>query len=115
MVKFSKEERDFLHKVHLLSGKSYENTKAVFEGMLYLYILSFLEKEPIMIPFLGEFNIKYIKDVLSAEGRDSEVQVDFEPNVFLRRVIGQIEDQEETDVEKMLKERIHDLFNDMLK
>ena len=112
--RFSKSEREILHRIHLLSGKSYEEVRDVFEGMLYLSVLSYLEKEPVVIPFFGEFDIKYVRDTVTKGGREAELDVDFTPNKFLKRTIGQIEDKDESDMEKMLKDKIHTIISDLL-
>lgn len=114
-LRFSREEKDLLHKIHLLSGRSYEEVKDVFEGFLYLSVLSYLEKDPVLIPFFGEFDIRYIRDAVTKEGREAELDITFEPNQFLKRVIGQIEDKDESDLEKMLKTKIHTILEDLLK
>ena len=113
-LKFSKQERESLNKIHLLSGRSYEDVRDVYEGFLYSAILSYLEKEPFILPFFGEMDIHYIKDIITKEGREAEIDVDFQPSKFLKRIIGQIEDNEESDLEKMLKDQIYEVFNEML-
>ncbi len=112
--KFSKEEKDVFHKIHLLSGRSYEEVREVYEGFLYSMALAYLEKEPIYFPFFGEVEIRFIKDNITEDGRKAELDVTFTPNDFLKRVIGQIEDKEESDVEKILKDKIHESLNDLL-
>lgn len=106
-LKFSKSERELIHKIHLLSGKSYEDVREVFEGFISLGILSYIEKEPITLPFFGDLSIKYLRDRVTQNGREAELDFSFEPNKFLTRNIGQIEDKEESDLEKILKDKIH--------
>ena len=113
-LKLYKKEKEVVHKVHLLTGKPYEDVKEVFEGILYMVLLSYLEKEPIYFPFFGDMEIKYLKDKYTQNGRVAEIDIDFSPNDFLLRVIGQIEDKEESDLEKFLKGKIHTILKSML-
>lgn len=113
-LKLSKNEREVFQKVHLLSGKSYEEVKEVMEGFIYLGVLSYLEKEPVVIPFFGELSIDFIKDIVVQEGREAELDFQFEPSKFLARTIGQIEDKDESDLEKMLKGKIHSSLEELM-
>ncbi len=107
MLKFSKQEKEIFHKVHLLSGKSYDDVREVFEGFLYLSLLSYLEKTSIVLPHFGEINISYKGDKLQKDGREAILETDFVPSNILKRTIGQIEDKEESDLEKVLMEKIN--------
>lgn len=113
-LKFSKQEREALHRIHLLSGRSYEEVREVYEGFLYSIVLSYLEKEPICFPFFGDMEIRFLKDSITENGREAELDISFQPSKLLKRIIGQIEDREETDLEKILKAKIHESLNDLL-
>jgi hypothetical protein len=112
--RFSKQEKDALHRIHLLSGKSYEDVREVYEGFLYSIVLSCLEKEPIYLPFFGEMEIRYIRDSITDDGREAELDITFSPNKFLKRIVGQIEDREESDLERFLKDKIRENLDDLL-
>ncbi len=114
-LKFYKKEKEMIHKIHLLTGKPFDEVKEVFEGFLYMVLLSYLEKEPIYIPFFGDIEMKYLKDRITQSGRIAEIDIDFTPNPFLLRTIGQIEDKEESDLEKFLKNKIYSSIYDLLK
>lgn len=113
-LRLSKKERDTFHKIHLLSGKSYEDVRDVYEGFLYSIVLAYLEKEPIYFPYFGEINIQFIKDKLTRQGKEAELEISIQPSDILKRVIGQIEDGDETDLETILKERIEKILIDVL-
>jgi len=114
-LKLSKAEKEVFQKIHLLSGRSYEDVKEVMEGFIYLGVLSYLEREPITIPFFGALTIDYIKDIITQNGREAELDFQFQPSLFLARTIGQIEDEDESDLEKLLKDKIHSSLEDMMK
>jgi hypothetical protein len=106
MIKFSKKEKETIHRLHLLTGKSFGDIKDFYEGLLLNFVISYLDKEPIDIPLFGEIFFHYLGDEVTNKGRKAKIDIDFTPNDFLLRVIGQIEDGEESDLEKSLKEKI---------
>jgi len=114
-LKFSNVEKEVIQKIHLLSGRPYDEVKDVFEGFVFLGILSYLEKEPVTIPFFGDLTVSYLKDRVTEKGLEAELDFSFEPNKFLIRSIGQIEDEDISDAEKLLKDRIHKSLEDMMK
>lgn len=113
-MKFLKQDKEVLHRIHLLSGRSYEEVREVYEGFLYSIILSYLEKEPIYIPLFGNVDIHFTKDVLTRFGREAELEITIEPSYTLKRIIGQIEDGEETDLEVILKDRIKKVLDEIV-
>lgn len=113
-LKLYKKEKEAIHKIHLLTGKSVEDVRDVYEGILFMVLLAYLEKEPVYFPFFGEIELKYLQDRITQKGRVAEIDIDFSPNEFLLRIIGQIEDRDESDIEKILKERIHTILKNML-
>jgi len=112
--KLTKQQKDTINKIHLLSGCSYREVRDVYEGFLYSIILSYLEERPLDLPFLGELEVSYLKDVLTQKGREADVSIDITPDAFIKRVIGQIEDKEESDVEKILRDKIHESLKDLV-
>lgn len=106
MIKFSKKEKDAVHRLHLLTGKSYQEVREFYEGLLLDFILRYLEKEPVTIPLFGDIFFHYMGDEYSSKGRRAKIDIDFIPEDFLIRVIGQVEDGDESDLEKHLKEKI---------
>ena len=107
MIKFSKKEKDAVHRLHLLTGKPFHEVREFYEGLLLDFVLRYLEKEPVTIPLFGDIFFHYMGDEVSSKGRRAKIDIDFIPEDFLIRVIGQIEDGDESDLEKHLKELIH--------
>jgi hypothetical protein len=101
-IKLSKKEKEILHKVHLLTGKPYEDVKEIIEGFLKLGVLSCLEKEPVVFPLFGELDITYKGDKIVPQGKEAILETVFEPSPLLKRSIGQMKDGDESDLEKML-------------
>lgn len=106
MIKFSKKDKESIHRLHLLTGKPYQDVKIFYEGLLLDFLLRYLEKEPASIPLFGDIFFHYMGDENTSKGRIAKIDIDFIPNDFLIRTVGQIEDGEESDLEIHLKERI---------
>lgn len=105
-IRFSKEERDMIQRIHVLSGESYDTVRKIIESLCIAMTVAHLEKEPVEIPMLGNVRITFNKDVLTKDGREADISVSVEPSKSLKHVIGQIEDDEECDLEKELKKEI---------
>lgn len=113
-MRFSRQEKDALHKIHLLSGRSYEEVRDVYEGFLYSVVLSYLEKELVYFPLFGEIDIRFIKDKMTKQGREAELEISIQPSLMLKRIIGQIEDGDETDLEVILRNKIKHVLSGIL-
>jgi hypothetical protein len=111
MIKMSKPEKDMVHRIHLLTGLSHEQVQSVFEGFLYATLMDYSNNESINFPFLGEITITYLKDTITKKGRVADLKVSFEPDSFLVRTIGQIEDGDViSDLEEYLQNEIKSIL-----
>lgn len=106
MIKFSKKEKEIVHRLHLLSGKNFEEIRTFFEYLVVDFALAYLEKKPLSIPLFGDIFINYLGDEILSKGRKAKIDIDFIPDDFFVKIIGQIEDGEESDLERHLKEKI---------
>ena len=110
MAKFSPEEKDLIYRVHLLSGKSMSDITEMFESFCLCAVLSCLEDESFHVPMFGEFKVNYDGEEITALGKEAKVSVDVTPNKYLRKVIGQIHDNEESDIEKSFELKIKNVL-----
>ena len=106
----SPEEKDALRYIRLLFGKPANEVHDLFESVGIAAVLSYLRKDSIVIPFIGKVKINYDGDDLTSEGRKAKLNCEFVPSQFLIRNIGQIEDETETEVEKILVNRFKPVF-----
>lgn len=113
-MRFTKEEKDIIHRVHLLSGKPYDEVNEIFEALCLCSVLAFLEKEPIDIPLFGKMSVSYSGEELTEKGKEAQVRIDVTPSPALRRVIGQIEDEVESDIEKSLQTKIRNILKSFI-
>lgn len=115
MVKFSPEERDILHRVHLISGKPMNEITDMFEALSVVCVMAYLEKEAIVLPLFGKIDIEYKGDKLLESGlKEANLNIQITPGKFLKKVIGQIEDGDESEIEKILKGKIDKVLKNML-
>ena len=114
MLKFSKQERDVIQRVHLLMGVPIDEVQKVFEGILYSMLISYTEKEPFYIPLLGELMLRYRGDTHTKQGLVAEVSAEFSPAEFMVHTIGQIEDGTISDLEVALKQSIAEMFSESI-
>jgi len=114
MLKFSKTEKSTVNRLHLLTGKSLQDTREFYEGLLLDIMVCYMNKQPFHLPLFGEITFKYLGDETTRKGRRAKVDIDFEPDDFLLRTIGQIEDGDESDIELHLKEKIQKTIEEHL-
>lgn len=107
MIKLSKKEKEAIHRLHLITGKTFIETREFYEGLLVDFVLRYLDKESTYIPLFGEIFFHYLGDKITQKGRVAKIDIDFIPNDFLVKTIGQIEDGDESDLEKHLKDLVH--------
>ena len=115
MTGLTLEEKAALNSTRLIFGKSSKDTKEFFESLGIQTVISYLKGEKILIPYLGELEISYSGDDVTEKGRVAKIQTTFTPSPFLVRNIGQIQDNESTDAEKILMSRFQAVFKERLK
>lgn len=109
-MKFSKEDKSTIQRLHLLSGLPYEECKELCKYFSVMMALDYMEGHPTHIPFIGDIDIEYLGDTIKKQGKEAILSITLEPEPGLRRIIGQIEDGEETELHKILKRDIKRYF-----
>jgi hypothetical protein len=108
------EEREALHTIQLLFGKPLRHVRGLFESIAINAVISYLKQEDIVIPYIGALKVSYVGDKISGKGREARIKCELTPSAFLTRNIGQAEDGEETDAERILLNRIKGIFKSRL-
>ena len=108
-------EKAALNSIRLLFGKNSHDVKELFESVGIQAVLNYVKGEKLVIPFIGEVDIAYDGDEMSEKGRVAKLKASFTPSPFLVRNIGQIQDEESTDAEKILMSRFQAVFKERLK
>lgn len=114
MLKTTPEGRDTIERIHLLSGIGKENSKTFFESLLTLIILDYAEGEKTYLPFIGEISMNYKGDTYNGDFKKAIVDIDFKADDVLLRNIGQIQDNEETDIERNIEKKLQNALTDKL-
>jgi len=91
-----------LEKLHLITGKSLEECRQFCEAMLAVLVMNFMEHKVTPVPFFGNITLKHIKDILVDGKKEPIVRIDIESSEMLLRNIRQLNNQEESEIEKFL-------------
>ena len=108
-------EKTALNSTRLIFGKNSRDTKEFFESIGIQAVLNYVKNEKIIIPFIGEIDVSYVGDEVTEKGRIAKIETVFIPSPFLIRNVGQVQDEEPTDAEKILMSRFHAVFKERLK
>ena len=106
--------KEIIEKIHLISGNKKENVKNFFESLAIFIIMSYYGKEEIYLPYIGKMKFNYIGEVLDGDFKTAKVEMEFVPDEFLLKNVGQIEDKEEPDVIKFFTSRIQSALGEYL-
>jgi hypothetical protein len=108
-------EKTALNSVRLVFGKTSRDVKEFFESIGIQAVLSYAKGEKIIIPFIGEIEVAYDGDEITDKGRVAKLKTSFTPSPFLIRNVGQVQDEESTDAEKILLNRFQIVFKERIK
>lgn len=114
-VHFTKEERALIQNIHVLSGESYDVVQNVIESFCLATMFGLLEKSKVVVPLLGDVTIKYNKDILVKDGKEADISLSIVPSAGLKRIVGQISDEQECDLETVLKKKIRKIVDELSK
>ena len=115
MAVLTPSEKTALNSTRLLFGKNSHDTKEFFESIGIQAVISYIKGEKIVIPYIGEIEAIYEGDEITDKGRVAKVKTSFTLSPFLIRNIGQVEDKELPDAEKILMSRFHSTFKERLR
>ena len=115
MAALTPEEKLALNSIRLLFGKNSHDVKELFESIGIQAVLNYVKGEKLTIPFIGDIDISYDGDEITEKGRVAKLKTSFTPSPFLVRNIGQIQDKEATDAEKILMGRFQAVFKEKIK
>jgi len=106
--------KNTLKKLQLMTGGSLKETKIFLKYFFIIIIMDFLEDKSTQVPYFGEIKINHINDVIKKEGKEAVIDLIFKADPQLLRSIGQIVDNEESDIEKFLYDNIEEELNKMI-
>jgi len=112
MISITLDEKAALNSIRLLFGESFHEIKELFESVGIYAILNYVQNNKIVIPYIGELEVSYDGDELTEKGKVAKLKTNFIPSSFLIRNIGQIQDKEITDAEKILMNRFQLVFKE---
>jgi len=83
-----------------------------FESLAFVLISDYVEDEPTNIPFLGEIKIVKSGDTMVEGGRRVELTLEFDPDESLQKNLGQLEDGEKLDIERVFTTRLRNALSE---
>lgn len=107
VLKTKKKDNETVLKLHSLSLDLPEkNIKQTFSALIKLIVYQYLEGEKVHIPYLGTLNIT-CKGSETIEGEyHANLNIDLESYDYLRKLIGQIENNEMSELDNFLIEQV---------
>jgi hypothetical protein len=96
-LKLNDDEKNTIELIRNLTKVNTSEINAFFKGLLLTCLLNYSENEPLVIPYIGNLNIKYMGDENKDDGRVAKLDVTFTPSNRLVRNIGQLEDVKNPD------------------
>ena len=113
-MKLSTNEREIINKISIISGLKIETIRNVFESLASVTIMDYIEGNVVYVPFLGNFTINHIKDIKKNNRKEAIININFKPNPYISRNIGQINDGDESDIEKSFYNKIQETIGEIL-
>lgn len=83
-----------------------EQTISILESILVWSVLQYLDDSSFHIPYLGSIKIRYKGEEIVDGEKEAKLDVSIQPTSLLRRIVGQIEDNRETDIDSAFIEKI---------
>jgi hypothetical protein len=105
-MKINPESRSTIEKIRLISGTTYDQCKEFFESLITHISLNYLEEKETYIPYIGSFKFIYDGDTIDSEGKEAKIKIEFSADPNLKKIIGQIVDGNEMEIDKMLFKKI---------
>jgi len=105
-LKLLEQSRDTIERLHLISGIPLKDTKLLFESLITLMMLDYMEGKDTYLPHIGRFYYKYEGDNITNKGKEAKVKLEYEPDKNLLNIIGTAIDGDETMIESYLKNQI---------
>ncbi len=109
-AKFSKADKASLNRMKLIFGRNKDVTQEFFESLAVFVVMEYLEGREVVLPLLGKISFAYRGDEMVVSGRKAVVDATFDPDSFLIRNVGQVQDEDTTDAERIMLNRIRQVF-----
>lgn len=100
------DKRILSKKIQLLSKRSKDDVEEISQAYVIQMLFDFLEDKETSIPLIGSFRFTYDGDKIENGERKALFVTEFNIDPFLQKVLGQATDGEETDIEKIFKQKL---------
>lgn len=113
-MKINERNKDTIEKIHLLTGETKGAVRQFFESLIFILTVDYINNESTNIPFFGEITIKNMGDTLEKGGKRVNLVIEFDPEDIFQTNVGQIEDGEQSELEKVLRNRIRNSLSNYM-
>lgn len=112
-MNISKESRRIIKNIERYTGIPEANVRKVFKVLLNEIACDYHDnKEHTIIPCIGKISLEYNGDIVEKENgiatKKAKLDINFSPDEWLSKTVGQLEDGVVTDIEKFI---ISDISN----
>ena len=111
----TKECLQALDFIHFASMEDKESVDNVMKALMSLIVLRYEEGENIVLPYIGKLDIQYHGDRYVEKGKTAELEVSLTPDQNLNRLIGKIEDGDDSEITELFKRSIADKLGEYLR
>lgn len=103
----TQEDREGMIAIQSLAQKvTMEETTSLLESILIWSVLQYLDNSSFHIPYLGKLKIYYRgEDIVDGE-KEARLSISVTPTDLLKRIIGQVEDNKNTEIDSAFIEKI---------
>jgi len=96
----TKNDAEAIHQLTSLRDGS--SVKDIFTTLMLKIALDNYDEQPTHIPYIGKMKITKVGEVVDKGKKEAQLKIEIEPSKFLTRLIGQISDNTETDIDQFL-------------
>jgi len=105
-IKLGDFEKSLVEDISTLSGYSQTIVREVLEYTLIRQLDQMMNDKDISVPFLGNLSFTYLGDNFVAGARESDVLARFQPSSLAKRLVGDINDGDNSFLQQLLQKKI---------
>ena len=106
MLKLEPQDKEIIHKTHLLCGKSEDDIRDVYDSLITAICMAYEEGEELRLPILGELKIQYNGDKIVGDKKEAQLEMSIIPSDHIKKIIGEIVDGGENEIQNNLVDKI---------
>lgn len=113
-LKLSEFERNLIQEISTLSGHQPALVREIMEFVFLRQAEEYYESNVISIPFMGKVEVKYMGDTYVSGGKLANIETLFHPSNLLKKIVGEVEDENSGVIEDLVTSKIKDAMQNIL-